>query len=236
MSAGLSDAADAVEAPVDLSEAYAAGCAGRAAGQQRWDGKRWFDFHVALVGLLLLSPLIVTVVIAILLRQGRPVVIRNRRIGRAGVPFPCYKFRTMVRDADAVLAAVLATDARRRAEWDERRKLRDDPRVTALGRVLRESSVDEIPQLFNVLLGHMSLVGPRPIVADEVPLYGVSIGHYYRVRPGLTGAWQIGGRSDVSFARRVELDTAYVATRSFRSDMLILAKTVPAVLKRQGSR
>jgi exopolysaccharide production protein ExoY len=235
MSVGVSEATSAAETAVDFSGSQSvAGSGGSVRG--RFDGKRCFDFHVALALIVLLVPLIATVALALLLIQGRPVLIRHRRVGRGGALFPCFKFRTMVRNADKVLESVLDRDPGLRREWEETRKLQHDPRITAFGRVLRETSVDEVPQLFNILRGHMSFVGPRPIVTDEIPLYGVNIQHYYRVRPGLTGAWQVGGRSDVSFARRVDLDTSYVATRTFRTDMVILAKTVPAVVKRQGSR
>jgi exopolysaccharide production protein ExoY len=235
MSVGVSEATSAAETAVDFSGSPPSASGGGITGRS-FDGKRCFDFHVALGAILLLAPLIATIALALLLLQGRPVLIRHRRVGRDGALFPCFKFRTMVRDADKVLQRVLDRDPDLRREWEQNRKLQDDPRITAFGRIVRETSVDEIPQLFNILRGHMSLVGPRPIVTDEIPLYGINIQHYYRVRPGLTGAWQVGGRSDVCFARRVDLDTSYVATRSFRTDIGILARTVPAVLKRRGSR
>ena len=198
--------------------------------------KRVFDVHCAGLALLLLAPLLATIGLILLIAHGRPVLIRHHRLGRGGVPFPCFKFRTMVPDADRVLQQILEDNPAMRVEWEHHRKLTNDPRVTPLGRVLRESSVDEIPQLINVLRGEMSLVGPRPIVADEVDVYGPKINHYYRMRPGLTGAWQVGGRSDVVFARRVELDTAYVTGWSFLKDLVILLQTIPAVLRRKGSR
>ena len=129
----------------------------------------------------------------------------------------------------------LESDASARAEWNATQKLRKDPRITPLGAVLRKTSVDELPQLFNILRGEMSLVGPRPIVKDEVRFYGPSIEKYYQVRPGITGAWQVGGRSDASYQNRVKLDEHYVDHRSFVGDMWILAKTVPTVLKMRGS-
>ena len=197
--------------------------------------KRGFDISIAIIAILLLTPLLATIALVLLAAQGRPVFIKHRRVGRAGAFFPCLKFRTMVRNADAVLSGVLDQNPDMRREWEQSRKLKKDPRITALGRVLRESSVDEIPQLFNVLRGDMSLVGPRPIVTEEVSFYGPKIQHYYRVRPGLTGAWQVGGRSEVAFSHRVELDTAYVTAWSFKTDIKILLQTVPAVLKRKGS-
>ena len=235
MSLGISDVSGTLETVADLSSGSHADTAKAVPRRPSIDGKRVFDFHIALAALLVLAPLLATVAVVLLVSQGRPVFIRHRRLGRTGAAFPCFKFRTMVRDADAVLQRVMAENPGLREEWQRSRKLRRDPRVTPFGRVLRETSVDEIPQLFNVLRGHMSLVGPRPIVAEEVSFYGPKIAHYYKVRPGLTGAWQVGGRSDVSFNKRVELDTAYVLSRSFGSDMRILLKTVPVVLGRKGS-
>ncbi|RYB07955.1 sugar transferase [Lichenibacterium ramalinae] len=196
--------------------------------------KRSFDVAAAAAMFLMFLPLF-GLICFILLTQGRPLMIRHRRVGRGGATFPCLKFRTMVVDSDAVLQRHLASDPAAREEWEASRKLKNDPRVTALGRVLRKTSIDELPQLLNVLRGEMSLVGPRPIVPAEVIHYGIHIERYHEVRPGLTGAWQISGRSDVSYEQRVALDCAYVAERSFRRDLGILVKTVPAVLKSKGS-
>ena len=198
--------------------------------------KRILDLEGAGLCLFLLLPLLATVALILLIAHGRPVFIRHTRVGRDGTPFGCFKFRTMVRDADKILRDVLDGDPAMLAEWEQHRKLTRDPRVTALGRVLRESSVDEIPQLINVLRGEMSLVGPRPIVADEIDIYGPKIRHYYKVRPGLTGAWQVGGRSDVVFARRVELDAAYVLGWSFKTDLAILLKPIPGAPRRSSRR
>ena len=196
--------------------------------------KRSFDVTAAAAMLLMFLPLI-ALICFVLITQGRPLMIRHRRVGRGGAIFPCLKFRTMVVDADAVLQRHLADDPAAREEWEATRKLKKDPRVTAIGRVLRKTSIDELPQLLNVLRGEMSLVGPRPIVPAEVIHYGIHIERYHEVRPGLTGAWQISGRSDVSYEQRVALDCAYVAGRSFRRDLGILVMTVPAVLKSKGS-
>ena len=149
--------------------------------------------------------------------------------------FKCLKFRSMLVDADRRLQELLAQDPVARAEWERDHKLRDDPRITALGSFLRRSSVDEIPQLFNVLRGEMSLVGPRPIVAAEVPRYRRYINHYCSVTPGITGLWQVSGRNDVSYRRRVALDVTYARSKSLLFDLKILAATVPAVLLRKGS-
>ena len=235
MSLGASDVSGTLETVADFSPVAHVDPADVAPRQPLIRLKRFLDVNVALLVLIILAPLLATVALALLISQGRPVFIRHRRVGRDGAAFPCLRFRTMVRDADEVLRRVLAEDPAAHTEWQSSRKLRRDPRVTPFGRVLRETSVDEIPQLFNVLRGHMSLVGPRPIVAEEIGFYGAKITHYYRVRPGLTGAWQVGGRSDVSFGRRVELDTAYVVSWSFRNDLRILLKTVPVVLGRKGS-
>ncbi len=197
--------------------------------------KRSLDVGVVVIALALFLPLIMTLIGVMMLAQGRPIIYRHSRIGRDGARFDCFKFRTMATNGDAILRAHLAADAAARQEWDSTRKLKNDPRVTAIGRVLRKSSADELPQLFNVLRGEMSLVGPRPIVQDEVFHYGTQINHYHRVRPGLTGAWQISGRSDTSYAERVQLDTDYVANQTFVGDVLILLRTVPAVLRSRGS-
>ena len=196
--------------------------------------KRSFDVGVALAVVLVFLPLFALIGLA-LLAQGRPLLIRHKRIGRGGESFPCLKFRTMVVNGDEVLQRHLSDNPEAREEWARSQKLKDDPRVTPLGRVLRKSSLDELPQLLNVLRGEMSLVGPRPIVAAEAVHYGIHIEKYHAVRPGLTGAWQVSGRSDVSYNQRVSLDCHYVETRNFRRDIAIMLMTVPAVLKSKGS-
>ncbi len=196
--------------------------------------KRSFDVATALLILLVFLPLLTLIGLA-LLTQGRPLLIRHRRIGRGGEMFPCLKFRTMVVNGDEVLRRHLTDDPTAREEWASSQKLKNDPRVTPLGKVLRKSSLDELPQLFNVLRGEMSLVGPRPIVPAEAVHYGVHIEKYHALRPGLTGAWQVSGRSDVSYHQRVRLDCHYVETRNFRRDLGIMLMTIPAVLKSKGS-
>ena len=196
--------------------------------------KRSFDIATAAAIILVFLPLFAVIGLALLV-QGRPLLIRHKRIGRGGRTFPCLKFRTMLVDGDAVLQRHLASDPAARDEWASSQKLKDDPRVTPLGRVLRKSSLDELPQLLNVLRGEMSLVGPRPIVLAEMVHYGVHIEKYQAVRPGLTGAWQVSGRSDVSYTQRVSLDCHYVETRNFRRDIGIMLMTIPAVLKSKGS-
>jgi lipopolysaccharide/colanic/teichoic acid biosynthesis glycosyltransferase len=169
------------------------------------------------------------------LGSGGPMFFAHRRIGIGGKPFYCLKFRTMVTDADLVLKEAIAHDPALAAEWNATQKLRNDPRVTRIGRFLRMTSLDELPQLINVLLRHMSLVGPRPIVESEVRFYGDDIAHYYNTRPGLTGLWQVSGRSNTSYTRRVQLDVWYVNNWSVWLDIAVLLKTLPAVLARTGA-
>ena len=196
--------------------------------------KMIFDQLIAAALLVLLAPLLL--IIALLVRaDGGPALFAHRRIGMNGETFRCLKFRTMVRNADRVLAELLNRDADARAEWASSQKLRDDPRITAIGRFLRRSSLDELPQLLNVLRGEMSLVGPRPIVPAEVSRYGKEITYYYETRPGLTGLWQVSGRSDTSYVRRVQLDVWYVKNWTLWHDIAILLKTVPAVMNKSGA-
>jgi Undecaprenyl-phosphate galactose phosphotransferase WbaP len=196
--------------------------------------KRAFDLAAACAALLFLGPLMV--VIAMLVRRdGGDALYAHSRIGLAGRRFYCLKFRTMVSDADRVLEAHLAANPEAAEEWGRDRKLRDDPRLTGLGRFLRKSSIDELPQLINVLKGEMSLVGPRPIVESEQAFYGDELAFYLQVRPGITGLWQVSGRSNVCYARRVALDGWYVRNWSLWQDIAILCGTVPAVLRREGA-
>lgn len=194
-----------------------------------------FDRAAAALGLVLLLPLLAIIAALIYLRDPGPVLFAHERIGRNGKRFRCYKFRTMKMDGDAVLERHLASDPQAACEWKATRKLRRDPRVTALGDALRRSSIDELPQLINILRGEMSIVGPRPIVEEEVHHYGQAIEDYLSVRPGLTGLWQISGRSDIGYIDRVRLDQTYVRTRSFPGDLRIILRTVGVVLTQRGS-
>ena len=196
---------------------------------------RCLDIAVALLALIFIIPLLATIAIAIKLSDGGPVLFSHRRIGRDGRPFGCLKFRSMVVDSEERLARLLAVDESARQEWLLDHKLRNDPRVTPLGSFLRRSSLDELPQLFNVLCGEMSIVGPRPIVQAEVARYGRRFASYCAVRPGITGLWQISGRNDVSYRRRVACDVVYARRKSLSRDVFIIVWTVPAVLKGQGS-
>lgn len=196
--------------------------------------KRAFDIAVSGTALLVASPLMLVIGIMVK-RDGGPMFFGHKRIGKNGKTFSCLKFRSMIADSQAVLERYLAENPEAKAEWDATQKLKNDPRVTAFGNFLRSSSLDELPQLLNVLRGEMSLVGPRPIVSDEVSKYDYDIAHYYRVSPGVTGLWQVSGRNDVSYAQRVKMDSWYVRNWSLWHDIAILFKTVPALLKRQGA-
>lgn len=198
-------------------------------------GKRLFDIVVGLALIVALTPLMLTVLVAALVTSGGSAVYRHRRIGFGGQDFDCLKFRTMYPDADRILAEHLAANPAARAEWDATRKLKNDPRVTPVGRLLRQTSLDELPQLVNVVRGEMSLVGPRPIVHDEVHHYADAISAYIAARPGMTGLWQVSGRSDASYRTRVQLDRSYVQNWSFGRDVVILVRTVPAVVLARGS-
>lgn len=196
--------------------------------------KRSFDIAGAVCLLGVLSPLMLLLAWQIR-RDGGGALYAHRRVGLDGDQFDCLKFRSMVVDADQALEQLLEQDAGLREEWDTDFKLKDDPRVSPLGALLRRTSLDELPQLWNVLRGEMSLVGPRPIVAEEMERYGSDIHYYKLVRPGMTGIWQISGRNDTDYANRVYLDTWYVKNWSLWTDIVILLQTFGVVLKRQGA-
>lgn len=196
--------------------------------------KRVLDIVVASLMLIMVLPVMLGIAV-IIQRDGGAALFGHVRIGRNGRQFRCLKFRSMVTNSDVVLRELLQKDAAARAEWAQEQKLRRDPRVTGIGRILRATSLDELPQLINVLRGDMSLVGPRPIVAAEIERYGTYIDDYYATRPGITGLWQVSGRSNTSYARRVELDTQYVREWTIQRDIQILMKTLPAVLRREGA-
>jgi exopolysaccharide production protein ExoY len=198
--------------------------------------KRLIDISVAFLALVLLGPLMAVICIVMRISGPGPILFRQTRIGKAGREFKCYKFRSMVFDADRVLNEHLRQNESARREWQVNQKLTVDPRITPLGSFLRKTSLDELPQLFNVLAGDMSIVGPRPIVRDEIPKYDDKILYYLAMRPGITGLWQVSGRSDCSYPERVALDTRYVSEWSLKWDIIILFKTVPAVLLQSGSR
>lgn len=197
--------------------------------------KRTIDISAAVSFLILFSPLLLGVALLLLIAQGRPILFKHNRVGRNGEAFKCFKFRTMVNGAGRALEDYLATNPAAGREWEASQKLKDDPRITPLGHVMRKLSVDELPQFLNVAMGQMSLVGPRPIVSSEASFYGSHIDAYYSVRPGVTGPWQVGGRSNASYQRRVQLDVDYAHNWSLSRDIVILLKTVPAVLFQDGS-
>ncbi len=185
--------------------------------------------------LFLLLPLLAALALVVAM-DGGPVLFRHRRIGRDGVPFDCLKFRSMIDDAEASFAEFLSYHPGVVREWETDRKLRFDPRVTAVGRMMRSTSLDELPQLVNVLFGDMSLVGPRPVTQVEVIAYGDASAAYQRVRPGITGLWQVSGRNDVDFATRVAIDERYVRDSGLLIDLRILLMTPSVVLRRRGAR
>jgi exopolysaccharide production protein ExoY len=185
--------------------------------------------------ILFVAPLLVIIALAIWAHDGGPAIFAQTRIGRDGRRFKCLKFRTMVVGAEARLQALLARDPVARQEWEADQKLRHDPRITALGRFLRKSSLDELPQLFNVLRGEMSLVGPRPIVESEIAKYGRWYRHYCGAVPGITGLWQVSGRNKTTYERRVQLDALYVDTRTPLLDLWIAVRTVRVLLTREGA-
>lgn len=198
------------------------------AGSQRM--KRMLDLSVASLLALAALPIMAVIAAAIVLETRGPVFFCHTRIGKGGRRFRLWKFRTMVVNADALLKKHLGEDPGRVFEWHQKRKLKNDPRVTRVGRLLRRSSLDELPQLWNVLRGDMSMVGPRPIIEEEAPKYGSVFPLYLQVLPGLTGLWQVSGRNDTSYRKRTELDSSYIHNWTLGTDLLVLLKTVRAVI------
>jgi len=196
--------------------------------------KRCFDLIVGCLLLLLTAPLFGLIGWR-LARKGGPIFFGHTRIGKGGRRFKCLKFRTMEPDADRVLDEYLEAHPELKEEWETHHKLRHDPRITRMGIWLRRTSLDELPQLINVIKGDMSLVGPRPVVADELDKYGDNLFYYVESKPGLTGLWQVSGRSDVTYRQRVHLDCWYVRNWSLWCDLVILIKTPKAVLKGFGA-
>lgn len=197
---------------------------------------RILDILVATGLLVLLSPVLALVALAAAISSPGPIIFKHKRIGLNGREFDCYKFRSMRIDAEAHLSALLDKNAELRQEWNRNQKLENDPRITAIGRFLRLTSIDELPQLINVIRGDMSLVGPRPIIRAEVPRYGRYITTYISVRPGITGIWQVSGRNTLSYRRRVAADVLYARSKSLWLDLKILLMTIPAVITGRGSR
>lgn len=196
--------------------------------------KRSFDIFGASVILLILSPVMLFIMYKVS-RDSGAAIYGHERVGKNGNLFKCLKFRSMIINSKEVLDDLLKNDEAAKAEWNETFKLKNDPRITQIGHFLRRTSLDELPQLWNVIKGEMSLVGPRPIVTEELKRYGDKVNYYLSVRPGMTGSWQVSGRSDVSYDERVALDVSYVINWSFFNDIIILFKTISIVFKRGGA-
>ena len=196
--------------------------------------KRTIDIVGASSLLIAMSPFLLIMGAIVMSDGGRPV-FGHLRVGRNGRKFRCLKFRSMVTGADVVLKHLLATDPKAREEWERDFKLKNDIRITPIGRLLRRTSLDELPQLWNVLRGDMSLVGPRPIVDEELARYGADVHYYLETKPGMTGLWQVSGRNDVDYATRVSLDVSYAKDNSLSLDILILLKTFKVIFKRDGA-
>jgi Undecaprenyl-phosphate galactose phosphotransferase WbaP len=204
---------------------------------RRWPArltKRLFDTSMAALLLLIFAPLMLLIAAA-LKAEGGSVLFSHMRVGKKGKQFNCYKFRSMIPNADQALKILLSNNPQLQDEWNREHKLKSDPRISKLGAILRKSSLDELPQLFNVLKSEMSLVGPRPIVSEELEKYGLEKTYYLMVRPGMTGLWQVSGRNAVDYETRVYLDAWYVKNWSLWYDLAILAKTFKAVLLRRGA-
>lgn len=196
-------------------------------------GKRSFD----LLFICAISPLVLPVIAGLAVVaacDGSNPFFGHKRVGRGGREFRCWKIRSMVPDAEKKLRVYLEKNPRAKAEWDANFKLNDDPRITRIGNFLRRSSLDELPQLWNILKGEMSVVGPRPVTKKELELYGPSVREYHALRPGLTGPWQVGGRNDLSYNERVTLDVKYARRHNFWGDVKIILGTVKAVLAKTG--
>lgn len=192
--------------------------------------QRAFDLCLATVGLIVLAPLIAATALLVRVTSRGPLIFRQVRVGQRGTPFTCLKFRTMRVDAEDRLASILLTDDAARRAFETTFKLEEDPRITAVGGFLRRTSLDELPQLLNVLRGEMSIVGPRPVVPEELGRYGDFGQVVLQVKPGMTGAWQVNGRSSISYQERIRLDVAYALTRSLGGDIDIVRRTLRCVL------
>src|SRR2546423_991148 len=191
--------------------------------------KRMIDIVLALSAIVLLAPMLIICFVMTVVTSPGPALFRHKRVGFKGKHFDCLKFRTMVADAPERLRQLLERDPVAAAEWTINRKLRNDPRVTAIGAILRRSSLDELPQLFNVLKGDMSIVGPRPVTEEELARYSSITNAYYACRPGMTGLWQVSGRSATTFNKRIACDSFYARNWSMTLDAKIIIATIPAV-------
>jgi Undecaprenyl-phosphate galactose phosphotransferase WbaP len=197
--------------------------------------KRISDLLIVIIGGLVILPFLLLIALIIKITSPGPVLYKHNRLGLGGVEFFTYKFRTMVIDADKRLKKILETNESARKEWDQAQKLKNDPRTTAFGKFLRKTSLDEFPQLINVLKGEMSLVGPRPIVSEEIEKYGEDFERIFSVKPGISGLWQVSGRSETNYADRVSFDTYYLQNWSVWVDLWVLYKTVSVVVTGRGA-
>lgn len=198
--------------------------------------KRSFDIFFSLCVLVIGSPIFFLIALTVLVNSRGKVIFSHERIGRGGKPFRCYKFRTMHHNADSRLKELLAAHPELKEEWERTHKIKNDPRVTPFGRILRKTSLDELPQFWNVLIGDLSVVGPRPVVKAELQKYfGRKTPLLLSVRPGLTGLWQVSGRSNTSYEERIRLDEEYILKQTFITDLKLIAKTIPAMLSRRGA-
>jgi exopolysaccharide production protein ExoY len=197
--------------------------------------KRALDVLIAPAALIVLAPVMLAVALAVKVQDGGPVLFVQRRVGHCGAEFKFLKYRTMVPNGAAVLERLIQEDPEIAREWREKQKLSRDPRVTLIGGFLRRSSLDELPQFVNVLLGDMSIVGPRPMLREQVEVYGPAFERYCRARPGITGLWQVSGRNETSFSRRSDLDQAYLQAWSMRRDLLLILRTFGAVFRQRGA-
>ncbi len=198
--------------------------------------KRAFDILFSSFFMAIGSPIFLTIFLMVKWGSKGPVIYSHERIGRGGIPFKCYKFRSMYPDADERLAEILKSCPQKKAEWEATHKLKEDPRITKIGAFLRKTSLDELPQFWNVLIGDLSVVGPRPVVRKEIIThFGPKAGKILSIRPGLTGIWQVSGRNNTSYKKRIQLDEQYVDNHSFFGDLLLIFKTVPQMIFSKGA-
>jgi len=198
--------------------------------------KRLFDIFFSLLTLALLSPLFLFIAVIVKCSSPGKIFYKQKRIGRGGVPFFCYKFRTMYQDADAKLSTILKSSPHLAKEWKENHKLKNDPRVTPVGHFLRKTSLDELPQFFNALKGDLSIVGPRPVVQEEIEThFKEKAAKILSIRPGITGKWQVTGRSNISYSKRIRLEEEYIDKHSFSLDLKLIFKTVPKMIFSKGA-
>jgi len=198
--------------------------------------KRAFDLFFSFLCLTLGLPIFILIGLSVFLSSRGSIIYFHERVGRGGKTFKCYKFRTMYQDADQRLKVLLSNDLKCKQEWESCFKLKNDPRITYIGSFLRKTSLDELPQFWNVLKGDLSVVGPRPVIKEEIKkYYGIKAYKILSIRPGLTGPWQVSGRSDCSYEDRIRLDESYLDNHSFSRDLKLIAKTIPAMLFSKGA-